>query len=192
MTENPAPKRLCVGVVTGPHGIRGAVRLKSFTANPEDIGAYGPLSDGTGTRRFDLRVTGRVKDALIAEIAGIRDRNGAEALKGLQLHVDRDRLPPPEDDEFYHADLIGLRAELGNGDFLGHVTGLHDFGAGQSIEIAAVAGETLMVPFTKAAVPVIEIAAGRLVVDPPAGLLEKPEPPVSLAEQQRAALEVAP
>lgn len=189
MTLNSA-KRLCVGIVTGPHGIRGAVRLKSFTAEPADIGAYGPVSDESGGRRFTLRIQGTVKGAVIAEITGVADRNAAEALKGLQLFVDRDQLPAPEEEEFYHADLIGLRAELVSGEDLGTVVALHDFGAGQSLEIAAKDGGSLLVPFTKAAVPSIDIAAGRLLVDPPVGLLEKPEPPASLIEQAQASAEV--
>ncbi len=190
MTANPQSKKLCVGIVTGPHGIRGAVRLKSFTAEPSDIGAYGPLSDEAGTRRYTLRITGAVKGAIIAELSGVGDRNAAEALKGLQLFVDRDQLPPAEEEEFYHADLIGLRAELANGELLGTVTALHDFGAGQSLEIATGGRETILVPFTKAAVPVIEVAAGRLVIDPPAGLLEKPEPPPSRDAQEQALAEL--
>lgn len=190
MTATPASRKLCVGIVTGAHGIRGGVRLKSFTAEPSDIGAYGPLSDEAGARRFTLRVTGVVKGAILAEIAGINDRNAAEALKGLQLFVDRDQLPPAEEEEFYHADLIGLRAELANGELLGTVSALHDFGAGQSLEIATGGRETILVPFTKAAVPVIEVAAGRLVIEPPAGLLEKPEPPPSRDAQEQALEEV--
>lgn len=190
MTASPASKKLCVGIVTGPHGIRGAVRLKSFTAEPSDIGAYGPLSDEAGLRRFTLRITGVVKGAIIAEISGVGDRNAAETLKGLQLFVDRDQLPPAAEEEFYHADLIGLRAELANGDVLGTVSALHDFGAGQSLEIATGGRGTILVPFTKSAVPLIEVAAGRLVIDPPTGLLEKPEPPPSRDAQEQALAEL--
>ena len=185
MIASPASKKLCVGIVTGPHGIRGAVRLKSFTAEASDIGAYGPLSDEAG------RITGAVKGAIIAELSGVGDRNAAEALKGLQLFVDRDQLPPAEEEEFYHADLIGLRAELVDGQALGTVSALHDFGAGQSLEIATGARETIMVPFTKAAVPIIDVAAGRLVIDPPVGLLEKPEPPSPLDAQEQALMEIS-
>ena len=191
MIASPASKKLCVGIVTGPQGIRGAVRLKSFTAEASDIGAYGPLSDEAGARRFTVRITGAVKGAIIAELSGVGDRNAAEALKGLQLFVDRDQLPPAEEEEFYHADLIGLRAELVDGQALGTVSALHDFGAGQSLEIATGARETIMVPFTKAAVPIIDVAAGRLVIDPPVGLLEKPEPPSPLDAQEQALMEIS-
>lgn len=184
----PTPRRLCIGIVTGAHGIKGAVRVKSFTADPADLAAYGPVSDAGGTRHFGLRVIGMVKGSVLAEIEGITDRDAAEALKGLQLHVDRDRLPPPEPDEFYHADLIGLSALLVDGTNLGTVTGLHDFGAGESVEITGPKGETTLVPFTRAAVPQIDLAAGMLIIDPPAGLFDKAPPP-ALAEQERAAAE---
>jgi 16S rRNA processing protein RimM len=186
---SPNPRRLCIGIVTGAHGVKGAVRVKSFTADPADLDAYGPVSDAGGTRRFGLRVIGMVKGSVLAEIEGVTDRDAAEALKGLQLHVERDRLPPPEPDEFYHADLIGLRALLADGTSLGRVTGLHDFGAGESVEIIGPKGETMLVPFTRAAVPEIDLTAGTLTIEPPAGLFDKPAPPAALAEQERKAAE---
>jgi 16S rRNA processing protein RimM len=188
-SSDTAAKRLCVGVVTGPHGIRGAVRVKSFTADPADLDAYGPLSDEAGTRRFQLRVIGQLKGVVLAEFAGVGDRNAAEALKGLLLYLGRDQLPPPQEDEFYHADLIGLSARLADGTVLGRVAGLYDFGAGESVEITGPKGETVLVPFTKAAVPEIDLAAGTLTVVPPAGLFERPAPPASLEEQEAAAAE---
>jgi 16S rRNA processing protein RimM len=189
-TPHPTAKRLCVGIVTGPHGIRGAVRVKSFTADPADIDAYGPVSDEAGTRRFAIRVVGMMKGVVLVELGGVADRNAAEALKGLHLYVDRAQLPPADADEFYHADLIGLAARLHDGTALGIVTGLYDFGAGQSIEITAPNGEVAMVPFTKTAVPTIDLDLGTLTVDPPAGLFDKPAPPASLADQEAAAAEV--
>jgi 16S rRNA processing protein RimM len=186
---DPSAKRLCVGIVTGPHGIRGAVRVKSFTADPADLDAYGPVSDETGARRFGLRVTGMLKGVVLVEFDGVADRNAAEALKGLRLYVDRDQLPPPDEDEFYHADLIGLSARLQDGTVLGTVTGLYDFGAGESVEITGAKGETMLVPFTKAVVPMIDLAAGRLTIVPPDGLFERPAPPASIAEQEQAAAE---
>jgi 16S rRNA processing protein RimM len=189
--SNPTPpaKRLCVGIVTGPHGIRGAVRVKSFTADPADIDAYGPVSDESGTRRFAIRVVGMVKGVVLAELDGVADRNAAEALKGLHLYVDRDQLPPADEDEFYHADLLGLSARLEDGTVLGNVTGLYDFGAGESVEITGPTGHVTMVPFTKSAVPAIDLAAGTLTIVPPAGLFDKPAPPASLEEQEAAAAE---
>jgi len=182
-------KRLCVGIVTGPHGIRGAVRVKSFTADPADLGAYGPVSDETGTRHFAVRVVGMMKGVVLAELGGIADRNAAEALKGLHLYVDRAQLPEADAEEFYHADLLGLQARLADGTALGSVTGLYDFGAGESVEITGARGEVTMVPFTKAAIPAIDLAGGTLTIDPPTGLFDKPAPPASLADQERAAAE---
>ena len=188
--SSSSAKMLCVGIVTGPHGIRGGVRVKSFTADPADLDAYGPVSDETGTRRFAVRVTGMVKGVVLAELEGVDDRNAAEALKGLHLFVDRDQLPPAEEEEFYHADLLGLSARLEDGTELGRVTGLYDFGAGDSVEITNPKGQVVMVPFTKAAVPAIDLASGVLTIVPPAGLFDKPAPPASLEDQAEAAADV--
>jgi 16S rRNA processing protein RimM len=192
MVPSPATtaKRLCVGIVTGPHGIRGAVRVKSFTADPADFGAYGPVSDEAGTRHFAVRVVGVMKGVVLAELDGIADRNAAEALKGLHLYVDRAQLPAADPDEFYHADLLGLEARLADGTVLGSVTGLYDFGAGESVEITGPKGEITLVPFTNTAVPAIDLAGRTLTIDPPAGLFDKPAPPASLAEQEQAAADV--
>ena len=165
-------KRVCVGVVTGAHGVRGAVRLKSFTAEPEHVARYGPLEDEKGERRFALRIVGSAKGVLIAAISGIDDRDRAEALRGLRLYLSRSALPPPEEEEYYHADLIGLAAALPDGAFLGTVRAVHDFGAGDTLEIERASGPPVMVPFTRAVVPVVDLDAGRLVIDPLPGLLE--------------------
>ncbi|HEC14714.1 MAG TPA: 16S rRNA processing protein RimM, partial [Rhodospirillales bacterium] len=117
---------LCVGVVTGARGLKGEVRIKSFTAVPEDIAAYGPVRDETGGRSFEIRVTGRAKGTVTARLEGVGDRDGAEALKGLALYVSRDVLPEAEDGEFYHADLIGLEAVFADGEVIGTVTAVHD------------------------------------------------------------------
>lgn len=185
-----SPKRLCVGVVTGPHGIRGGLRIKSFTAQPADVGAYGPVSDEAGARRFELRVTGQQKGVVLARIEGVTTRDAAEALKGLRLYVERDRLPPAEPEEFYHADLIGLEAVLEDGSPFGTVVTVWDFGAGDSLEVARPSGEMVMVPFTRASVPTVDLTAGRVVIAPPAGLFEKPEPPAPIAEQEALAGEI--
>ena len=168
-------KRVCVGVVTGAHGVRGAVRVKSFTAEPGDVASYGPLEDESGERRFALRLVGTAKGVLIAAIAGIDDRDRAEALRGLRLYLPRAAQPPTEEEEYYHADLIGLEATLPDGAALGTVRAVHDFGAGDTLEIERPAGQPVVVPFTRAVVPVIDLDAGRLVVDPPPGLLDKAE-----------------
>jgi 16S rRNA processing protein RimM len=165
-------KQVCVGIVTGPQGVGGAVRIKSFTARPEDIAAYGPLGDETGRRHLELRLLGTAKGVLIARLSGVEDRDRAEALRGMRLYLPRAALPPPDADEYYHADLIGLAAVLGDGTPLGHVRAVHDFGAGDTLEIERPRAPPAMVPFTRAVVPIVDIAAGRLVVDPPPGLLD--------------------
>ena len=156
-----AGRSVCLGVIVGAQGLRGQLRVKSFTEEPADVGAYGPLRDEAGERQFRLTVTGRAKGVVLAKIDGIGDRDQAEALRGLRLFVDRAALP------FYHADLIGLGAEDPEGRPLGRVRAVHNFGAGDVIEIEAEGGAILSVAFTKATVPEVDLKAGRLVVDPP-------------------------
>jgi 16S rRNA processing protein RimM len=165
-------RRVCLGVVTGAHGVRGLVRVKAFTAEPADIAAYGPVEDEAGARRFALEVVGAAKGVVLVRVPGVVDRDAAERLKGLRLFVPRAALPEPEEEEYYHADLLGLRVELTDGSEFGRVRAVHDFGAGDSIEVVRADGGTVMVPFTRAAVPVVDLADGRLVVDPPEGLLD--------------------
>jgi 16S rRNA processing protein RimM len=163
---------ICIGVITGAQGVRGAVRIKSFTALPEDVAAYGPVADETGQRIFALHPVGRAKGVVIATISGVVDRDAAERLKGVRLYVARDKLPAPGEEEYYHADLIGLAAVLRDGTLLGRVRAVHEYGAGDSLEVARESGGTVIVPFTRAAVPEVDLAAGRLVIDPPDGLLD--------------------
>ncbi len=167
-------KRVCVGVVTGAQGVRGAVRVKSFTAEPADVARYGPLEDESGERQFALRLVGSAKGVVIAQLSGIDDRDRAEALRGLRLYLPRAALPPAAEDEYYHADLIGLAATLADGTPLGQVCAVYDFGAGDTLEIERPQGPSVIVPFTRAVVPVVDLAAGRLVVDPPPGLVDPP------------------
>jgi len=162
-------------VVTVPHGVQGAVRIKSFTEQPEDVAGYGPLTDEAGLRRFELRVVGAGKGVVIARLSGVEDRNQAEALRGLRLYLPRSALPQTEAEEYYHADLIGLEAVLADGTPVGRVRAIHDFGAGDTLELARPGAPALMVPFTRAVVPSIELASGRLVLDPPPGLLDETE-----------------
>ena len=165
--------RVCVGAVAGAHGVRGDVRIKSFTERPEDIAAYGPLEDERGERVFALTLRGRARGQLIGSVAGVDDRDAAEALGGVRLYVDRDRLPAPEDeDEFYHADLLGLSAMDGAGNRRGEVAAILPAGDAEVLEIdPGGGGETILVPFTREHVPEIDIAAGCIVIDPP----EEPE-----------------
>ena len=168
--------RICLGVVTGAHGVRGRVRVKSFTAEPHAIARYGALESEAGERRFELEITGAGKGVLIAHIDGVDDRDAAERLKGMRLYVRRGALPPPEAEEFYQADLVGLAARRSDGTVMGKVSAVHDFGAGASLEIEDAAGKALLVPFTRSAVPQIDIAGGSVVIVPPEGLFDAPKP----------------
>jgi len=173
LTSGLVGGKVCLGVVTGARGLAGEVKVKSFTADPLDLDAYGPVTDETGQREFRLRVAGTAKDQLLVRIDGVRDRTAAEALKGVQFYVARDALPEPDEDEFYHADLIGLTAELADGSgTLGRVKAVHDFGAGDVLEVDRPDGSPVLVPFTRAVVPSVDLKAKRLTVDPPAGLLD--------------------
>jgi 16S rRNA processing protein RimM len=172
--------RVCLGQIVGVHGVRGLVRVKLFGDDPASLSAYGPLSNEAGTRAFRLVPQSPAKGVWITRVEGVADRTAAEALRGTTLWVDRAALPPAEDeDTFYHADLIGLRADRADGTPFGTVRAVHDFGAGEMLEIAGVegvAGGTVMMPFTRAAVPVVDVAGGKVVVDPPLGLLEPGRP----------------
>lgn len=174
---------VCVGLVTGPHGVKGLVKIRPFTADPADILAYGTPTDGTGTPR-PLTLLNPLKGQMLARFEGVEDRDAAEALRGVRLYVPRSALPEPEEDEFYHADLIGMTAIHADGSVLGTVRAVYDFGAGDVLELIGSGGPPLVVPFTKAVCPVVDMAAGRIVVDPPPGLLEpgSPEPAAAPGE----------
>jgi 16S rRNA processing protein RimM len=164
--------RVCVGQILGVHGLRGLVKLASFTAVPEAIADYAPLTDERGEQRFEIALLSPQKNHWLARIEGVDGREAAAALSGTRLFVERSRLPPLPEEEFYHADLIGLSAERADGSPVGEVVALHDFGAGELVEIALSAGGRVLVPFTREAVPLVDPAGGRLIVEPPAGLLD--------------------
>lgn len=153
-----------LATVGAPHGVRGEVRLKSYTADPVGVGGYGPLTTTDG-RTIEIVSVRPANEVVIARIRGIADRDAAERLKGLGLFVPRERLPAVTDaDEFYHADLIGLRAESPEGRPIGRVLALYDFGAGDIIEIRPPSGPDITLGFTRETVPVIDIPGGRIVV----------------------------
>lgn len=190
MAEQGGGRKLCLGVVTGTHGVRGVVKIKPFTEAPEDVGAYGPLSDARGTRSFELTVHGLHKGTVLASIVGIEDREHAAALKGLKLYVDRAVLPEvAEEDTFYYADLLGLPVETADGGRLGTVTRVDDHGAGDVLEVTDDRGKVRVLPFTKAIVPTVDLAQGRLVADPPpeVGAPEAGEPAEVAPEDLRRA-----
>jgi 16S rRNA processing protein RimM len=165
--------RVCVGIVVGVHGVRGAVKVKSFTEVPTDIGYYSPVEDETGSRKIRLKVTGEAKGVVIATLDGIGDRNAAEALKGTRFWIPRERLPRLEEDEFLYSDLVGMAVEGTDGRKLGTVAAVHDFGAGDVLDIALTERGHLMVPFTKAVVPEVDLPGRRLVVIPPLYVAEE-------------------
>ncbi|HTZ80624.1 MAG TPA: ribosome maturation factor RimM [Stellaceae bacterium] len=165
-------RRVLMGVITAAHGIKGAVKVMSYAATPEDIAAYGPLEDQGGARRFSLALVGKVRGALLAEIEGVTDRTAAEKLRGTRLYLPRSALPDLAEGEFYWDDLVGLRAELRDGAVLGRVKAVHDYGAGASLEVEREGGGVVMVPFSTRVVPVVELERGRLVIDPPEGLFD--------------------
>jgi 16S rRNA processing protein RimM len=170
MPEPGPAKRVVLAVVTGAHGTRGEVRLKCFATSLD----YGPLERSDGGPPLELLGLRPAKDGLIARFAGVNDRNAAEALKGVEMSVARERLPEPAEDEFYFADLIGLAAERPDGTPLGEVVAVHNFGAGDVLEVRlAEDGDTVFLPFTRATVPEVDLASRRLVIDPPEGLLDE-------------------
>jgi 16S rRNA processing protein RimM len=168
-----ADEPVCVGRVGAPQGIRGEVRLQSFTADPVAIAAYGALRSKDGKQSLEIESLRPGPNGLVARFKGVCDRTAAEQLRNLELYVSRERLPQPGADEFYHADLIGLKAVTKTGGEFGTVVAVHNFGAGDVLELRPAGGSsTLMLPFTASTVPVVDIAAGRMIVEPPQGLLE--------------------
>lgn len=158
--------KVCVGAIGGGFGVRGEVRLKSFCAVPEDIATYGELTSEDGTRRFTVKLTRPVNGGLGARLTGIETKEQADALKGLTLWADRAALPSLPDDEYYHADLIGLEVADPGGAPLGRVRAIYDHGAGDILEVTGPSG-LLLIPFTRAAVPTVDLTARRIVADPP-------------------------
>jgi 16S rRNA processing protein RimM len=176
--------RICVARIGAAHGTGGEVRLWPYTTRAEDVSAYGPLQTADGARVYEIVSLRPGKDFLVARLKGVTDRTAAERLCNTDLYVLRERLPAPEPDEFYYADLIGLRADDAAGNSIGAVVAVHNFGAGDILEIAPEAGgETLMLPFSAAAVPSVEIGAGRIVVVLPEDTCGEEETP---AEEETA------
>jgi 16S rRNA processing protein RimM len=165
--DDAADKRICVARIGAAHGVRGAVKLWTFTEDPFAVKRYGPLSTRDGSRQFELAQAREARDHLVATFKGITTREAAERLNGLELYVAREKLPATDDDEYYHADLIGLAAVTTADAPLGRVVAIHNFGAGDIIEIAPPAGATLLLPFSNAVVPTVDLAGGRVVIELP-------------------------
>ena len=176
------PDLVFVGVVTGARGLKGELRIKPITAEPDALFDYGPLLSEDGSKTYKGKITGHAKGQLLVRLDGIGDRTQADTVKGLKLFVPKDALPEPDEDEFYYADLIGLQAELVDGTPFGTIHWILDAGAGVSLEINTADG-TVLVPFTKASVPIVSMTEGKVVIDPPDGLLEPP-PPEAVQESE--------
>jgi 16S rRNA processing protein RimM len=165
--------RVCVGAIAGAFGVKGEVRLKSFCAEPEAIQTYGPLQSEDGAATWTLRITRSVPNGFAARISGVETKEAADALRGVRLFAPRDRLPSLPDDEYYHADLIGLTVLDTGGNELGRVKAVLNHGAGDLLEISGPGfKQPVLLPFTLAAVPTVDLALGRIIVDPPEGLLD--------------------
>ncbi|WP_417248446.1 ribosome maturation factor RimM [Celeribacter sp.] len=165
--------RIIVGAIAGAFGVHGDVRVKSFCAEPEAIADYSPLTSEDGSRIFELTITQQIKNGYACRIKGIETKEEADALKGVTLHAERDVLPSLPDDEYYHADLIGLEVYDTGGSKLGEVRNVLNHGAGDLLEVHGPGLKNgVLLPFTRAAVPTVDLSAGRIVADPPEGLFE--------------------
>jgi 16S rRNA processing protein RimM len=169
------PEKICIARIGAAHGVRGAVKLWTFTEDPLAVKAYGPLSTKDGARSFEIMQIRKAKDHLVATFKGVTTREEAERLNGLELFIPREKLPTTDEDEYYHADLIGLAAVTPGDEPIGRVVAIHNFGAGDIIEIAPLNGPTLLLPFSNAVVPTVDIAGGRVVIELP-GEIEGDEP----------------
>lgn len=164
---------IMIGALAGAFGVKGEVRLKSFTSDPEAIAEYCPLFTEDGNRSFDVQLTGKLKNALSAKLSGVHTKEQADDLRGLQLFVPRDKFPQLPEDEFYHADLVGLRAFDAGGEELGHIKAVQNHGATDLLEILTEkTGQSVLLPFTRVNVPTVDISSGKIIIDPPDGLLE--------------------
>jgi 16S rRNA processing protein RimM len=159
---------ICVARIGAPHGVRGAVKLWTFTEDPLAVKRYGPLATKDGARRFEVMHAREAKGHLVATLKGVATREDAERLNGIELYIARDKLPATDADEYYHADLIGLAAVNAVDEPIGRVIAIHNFGAGDIIEIAPPNGATMLLPFTNAVVPSVDLAGGRVVIELPA------------------------
>src|SRR6202158_5574315 len=158
---------ICIARIGAAHGVRGAVKLWTFTEDPFAVKIYGPLLTKDGARSFEVATAREAKGHLVATLKGIATREEAERLNGIELFIPREKLPATDQDEYYHADLIGLAAVTGANEPLGRVIAIHNFGAGDIIEIAPPNGATMLLPFTNAVVPKVDIAGGRVVIELP-------------------------
>src|SRR5215475_11884585 len=168
--------QVCIARIGAAHGVRGAVKLWTFTEDPFAVTRYGPLATKDGARAFEVAHAREGKGHLVATLKGVTTRNEAERLNGIELYVAREKLPATDEDEYYHTDLIGLAAVTTADEPLGKVVAIHNFGAGDIIEIAPPSGATMLLPFSNAVVPTVDITGGRVVIELPAEI-QGDEPP---------------
>jgi len=173
-------QQICVARIGAAHGVRGAVKLWTFTEDPLAVKHYGPLTTKDGSRQFEVATAREAKGHLVATLKGVATREEAERLNGLELYIAREKLPATDEDEYYHADLIGLAAVTVADESLGRVAAIHNFGAGDIIEIAPPHGPTMLLPFTNAVVPTVDLAGGRVVIALPAEIDGDDETEVSI------------
>lgn len=168
----PLSDRVCIAALAGAFGVRGEMRLKAFTSEPEDVASYGNVSIEDGKKDFAITLTGQTtKGALVVRLSGVATKEQADALRGTRLYVERERLPDLPDDEFYHTDLIGLEVFDTGGVALGFVKSVLNHGASDILEVQVQGGSaTVLLPFTQEAVPTVNIKAKRIVADPPDGV----------------------
>jgi len=172
MSDKAMNDKVCVGAIGGSFGVKGEVRLKSFCAEPEAIADYAPLTTEDGATAFSVKITGPIKNGLAARLGGVQTKEQADALKGVRLYAPRARLPALPDDEYYHADLIGLTVLDTGGTELGRVKAVLNHGADDLLEVHLPgSSKTFLLPFTLACVPTVDLAGGRIIADPPEGLL---------------------
>jgi len=168
---------ICVGVISGSYGVNGELRIKSFCAIPEDIETYSPLTDESGDRQFDLAILRPIKSGFAGRLPEVTNKEDADMMRGTQLFARREQLPSLPDDEFYHADLIGLDVYDTGGELLGRVKTVQNHGADDLLELQlSGSSTTTFLPFTKAAVPTVDLGSRRIVADPPEGILPTPKP----------------
>lgn len=173
---------VCVARIGAAHGVRGAVKLWTFTEDPFAVRHYGPLLSKDGRRQFEVATAREAGDHLVATFKGVATRDEAERLNGIELYVPRDKLPATDEDEYYHTDLVGLAAISTDGEAIGRVLAIHNFGAGDIIEIAPPKGPTMLLPFSNAVVPEVDIAGGRVVIALPQEIEGDDAPPATAAE----------
>lgn len=177
MANDERTRRVLLGEISGVHGIRGDILVRTYTATPEAIASYGPLTDATGSKTFALTIARVTDKGVVARIQGISDRTAAEVLRGTKLFVERERLPEAEAAEYYHADLIGLRAIAEDGAHLGEIVAVQNFGAGDLLELKPLAGSSEFIPFEDQWVPHVDLANGTIVIrDLPSTGDEEEEP----------------